>query len=91
MPLDLTDGATAAFAADDVWAQEPLAGLRREIWDGWLALASPALLDDIDPVALRGQLDAAVKRAIAGGADSARTEDFLRRLRSDDPVQADES
>lgn len=88
VPLDLTEGAMAAFAADEVWSQPPLPGLRREIWDGWLALASPTLLDDVDPVALRGQLDAAVKRAIeGGGTDSARTEDFLRRLRSDDPLQ----
>jgi hypothetical protein len=91
VPLDLTDGAMAAFAADEVWAQPPLTGLRREIWDGWLALASPTLIDDVDPVALRGELDAAVKRAVEGGTTSARTEDFLRRLRSDDPGQGDES
>jgi hypothetical protein len=88
VPLHLTEGAMAAFAADDVWTQPPLPGLRREIWDGWLALASPTLLDDIDPVALRGQLDPAVKRAIdGGGPESARAEDFLRRLRSGDPIQ----
>lgn len=88
VPLHLTEGAMAAFAADDVWTPPPLPGLRREIWDGWLALASPTLLDDIDPVALRGQLDPAVQRAIDGhGPESARAEDFLRRLRSDDPIQ----
>ena len=33
-----------------MWATEPLAGLRREIWVGWLSLASPTLFDDVDPV-----------------------------------------
>jgi len=50
----------ATFAADEVWLQEPLAGLRREIWTGWLALASPTLLQYVDnPPELRRLLDAA--------------------------------
>jgi len=36
------------FAADPVWTHEPLAGMRREIWAGWVALASPGRLDEIE-------------------------------------------
>ena len=83
VPLRLTVSATAAFAADDVWSHAPLAGLRREIWTGWLALTSPTLLDDVgDPSELRRLLDAAARRAVEGeNPDGAGAEDFLRRLR----------
>ena len=75
----------ATFAADPTWTQPPLAGLRREIWTGWLALASPTLLDDVgDPAELRRLLDAAAQHAAdaeegRGGA----TATFLDRLRAD--------
>jgi len=82
IPLHLNEGAIAAFASDSVWAVPPLAGMRREIWDGWVALASPSLLDETDPVALRQALDGAAKRALDGsGREHGRVEDFLRRLR----------
>ena len=82
VPLTLSEGAMAAFAADKVWSKPPLAGLRREIWNGWLALASVSLLDDVDPVELRRLLDKAAKRARnASGRERGRVEDFLHRLR----------
>jgi hypothetical protein len=56
--------------------------MRREIWDGWLALASPSLLDETDPVELHRALDGAAKRALeVSGREHGRVEDFLRRLR----------
>jgi hypothetical protein len=86
IPLALNEGASAAFAADAVWSTEPLTGLRREVWDDWLGLASPSLLEDVDPAMLRRLLDAAAERAVNdGGAGSARVEDFLRRLRDEPP------
>jgi hypothetical protein len=82
IPLQLNQGALAAFAADAVWGSPPLTGLRREIWDGWVALASPSFLDDTDPVELRQALDGAAQRALDGsGRERGRVEDFLRRLR----------
>ena len=82
IPLQLGEGAMATFAADEVWASKPLVGLRREIWNGWLALASATLLDDIDPEELRRILDPAAKRALdVSGREGGRVEDFLRRLR----------
>ena len=82
IPLHLPDGAIATFAADEAWSSPPLAGLRREIWSGWLALASPSLLEDIDPVDLRRALDGAAKRALGvSGREQGRVEDFLHRLR----------
>jgi Clp amino terminal domain, pathogenicity island component len=84
IPLHLNEGAIATFAADPIWSIELLAGLRREIWSGWLALASPTLLDDFDPGELRRVLDAAAEQAADGsGRDRARAEDFLRRLRDE--------
>jgi hypothetical protein len=83
VPLNLNEGAIATFAADEVWSSAPLAGLRREIWSGWLALASVSLLDEIDPVELRRVLDEAAKRALdVSGREQGRVEDFLRRLRT---------
>jgi ATP-dependent Clp protease ATP-binding subunit ClpA len=87
VPLRLSVAQMATFAADEVWSREPLVGLRREIWTGWLALASPTLMGDIgDPQELRRVLDAAAKRAVdadADGGDGAATADFLDRLRAD--------
>ena len=89
VPLNLGEGALASFAADEVWSEEPLARVRHEIWSGWLALASPTLLEDIDPTMLRRMLDAAAKRAgDVRGREQGRVEDFLRRLR-DDPSAED--
>jgi Clp amino terminal domain, pathogenicity island component len=82
VPLRLEVGAMAALANDDAWGAPPLAGLRREIWNGWLALASPTLLEDVDPGELRRALDAAAARARnASNAESERVQGFLRRLR----------
>jgi hypothetical protein len=81
IPLHVGYGAMAAFAADRVWSKKPLAGLQREIGRGWLSLASPSLLDDLDPKKVRRQLDAALARATKGRVESARAEEFLRRLR----------
>jgi hypothetical protein len=82
VPLNLDQGAMAAFAADVVWETAPLRGLRREIWDGWLALASPTLLDELDPDHLRRSLGGAVSRALeASSNEPGRVEIFLRRLR----------
>jgi hypothetical protein len=82
IPLHLGEGAIAKLAADEVWASPLLAGLRREIWNGWLALASDSLLEEIDPIELRAALDAAAKRALdVSGREQGRVEDFLRRLR----------
>jgi hypothetical protein len=82
VPLHLNEGAIAAFATDEVWSNAPLAGLRREIWSGWLALASVSLLDDVDPVELRRVLDEAAKRALdVSGRERGRVADFLHRLR----------
>jgi hypothetical protein len=82
VPLALNEGAIAAFAADEVWSSPPLAGLRREIWRGWLALASITLLDEVDPVELRRVLDGAAKRATdVSGRERGRVADFLDRLR----------
>ena len=82
IPLALDEGAIAAFAADEAWSSPPLAGLRREIWKGWLALASPSLLDEIDPTQLRRALDGAAKRANdVSGREQGRVEDFLHCLR----------
>jgi hypothetical protein len=84
VPLHLSEGSLATFAGDRAWATEPLVGLRREIWSGWLSLASPTLLDDADPSELRGALDAAATRALdQRGGDHGRVEDFLRRLRQE--------
>jgi hypothetical protein len=74
----------ATLAADAVWRTAPLAGMRREIRDGWLALASPTLLEDVDPDELRRALDGAVARALdASKAGPGRIQDFLRRLRGE--------
>jgi hypothetical protein len=82
IPLHLTEGATAALASDAAWSSPPLEGMRREIWEGWLALASPSLLDEANPVELRQVLDAAAKRALeVSGREHGRVDDFLRRLR----------
>jgi hypothetical protein len=81
VPLRLNEGSIARFAADEVWTREPLTRLRRELWSGWLALASPTLLDDVDPAELRRLLDAAAKRAVdRSGRDRGRVEDFLHLL-----------
>jgi hypothetical protein len=81
VPLHLNEGSIARFAADEVWAREPLTRLRRELWSGWLALASPTLLDDVDPLELRRLLDAAAKYAVdRSGRDRGRVEDFLHLL-----------
>lgn len=86
VPLRLNEGSIARFAADEVWTQEPLTWLRRELWSGWLALASPTLLDDVDPVELRRLLDAAAPRAVdRSGRDRGRVEDFLHLLQ--DPAR----
>jgi hypothetical protein len=82
IPLHLNEGAIAAFAGDQAWTSAPLAGMRRAIWNGWLALASPSLLDETDPGELRRALDGAAKRALdVSGREHGRVEDFLRRLR----------
>ena len=82
VPLRMDAGAMAAFANDEVWATPPLAALRRELWKGWVALASPTLLDDVNPEELRRVLDGAAVRALdAGDAEPERVPDFLRRLR----------
>ena len=82
IPLHLDEGAMATFAADAVWSSEPLAGMRREIWNGWLGLASVSLLEEAEPVELRRVLDEAAKRALdVSGRERGRVEDFLRRLR----------
>jgi hypothetical protein len=84
VPLHLSEGSLATFAADHLWAAEPLAGLRREIWTGWLSLASPTLLADADPSELRRALDSAATRALdQRGGDRGRVEDFLCRLRAE--------
>jgi hypothetical protein len=80
IPLRLGEGEMAAFAADAAWSAEPLARLAGEIWRGWLALASPTLLDDVDPDELRGALDAAAQRAREETHPAA---EFLLRLRRD--------
>ncbi len=82
IPLQLNEASAASFAADEVWSTQPLAALRREIWSGWLGLASPTLLDDVDPSELRRLLDGAAQRADdRRGRDRGQAEDFLRRLR----------
>ena len=84
VPLHLDEGSMATFAADEVWSREPLVRMRREIWSGWLAVASPTLLDDIEPPELRRMLDAAARRALdRRESDRGRVEDFLRRLREE--------
>jgi hypothetical protein len=84
IPLQLNDASAATFAADEVWSTQPLAALRREMWSGWLALASPTLLDDVDPAELRRLLDGAAKRADdRRGRDRGQADDFLRRLRGE--------
>ena len=84
IPLHLDAGAMATFAADEAWLSAPLAGMRREIWNGWLGLASPSLLDEVDPAGLRQALDGAAKRALdVSGREQGRVEDFLHRLRED--------
>jgi hypothetical protein len=84
VPLSLSEASAASFAADEVWSTQPLAALRREIWSGWLGLASPTLLDDIDPGELRRLLDGAAKRADdRRGRDRGQAEDFLRALREE--------
>ena len=89
VPLHLGEGALASFATDEVWSKEPLASTRHEIWSGWLALASPRLLEDIDPTVLRRVLDTAAKRAgDVRSRQQGRVEDFLRRLQ-DDPSAED--
>ena len=82
VPLHLDEGAMATFAADEVWSSAPLLGMRREIWNGWLGLASISLLEDVEPVELRRVLDEAAKRALnVSGRERGRVEDFLLRLR----------
>ncbi len=89
VPLRLQDAAMATLAADAAWTQPPLAGLRREIWRGWLALSSPTLLDHVDPAELRAALDAAVQRALVApdAEPGKRAERFLARLRSEPTVE----
>ena len=85
IPLHLNEGAMATFAADAIWSRAPLDELRLEIWNGWLSLASEALLDEVDPAELRRVLDGAARRAVnVSGRERGRVEDFLRRLREDD-------
>jgi hypothetical protein len=82
IPLHLDQGAMATFPAAAIWSQAPPSGMRREIWNGWLALASPTLLDEVDPVELERQPDGAAKHASdVRGREHGRIEDFTRRLR----------
>jgi hypothetical protein len=81
VPLRLEPAAMARFAADEIWSAAPFAALRRELWSGWVALASPTLLDDVDPHELRRALGAAVARASA--EPSTRVAEFLRALRAE--------
>jgi hypothetical protein len=84
VPLHLNEGSMATFAADEAWSKAPLEGMRRELWAQWLGLASPTLLEDVDPSELRRVLDAAAQRALdRGGRDRGRVEDFLRLLRTE--------
>ncbi|HEX4034839.1 MAG TPA: Clp protease N-terminal domain-containing protein, partial [Solirubrobacteraceae bacterium] len=85
VPLRMSVAAMAAFAGDEVWSKQPLAGLRREIWTGWLALASPTLLEDVgEPAELRQRLDGAVRRALDNAErDGGPAAEFLERLRAD--------
>jgi hypothetical protein len=85
VPLRMDLGAIATFAADEAWSRAPLAGLRREIWTGWLAVASPTLLEDIgDPRELRRLLDVAAQRAIdSDGGEGSAAAELLRRLRAE--------
>ena len=84
VPLHLAEGAIATFAGDEAWSSPPLAGLRCEIWNGWVSVASPSLLDDVDPAELRRALDGAASRALdVSGREQGRVEDFLHRLRED--------
>lgn len=83
VPQRLGDGAMAAFAADEVWMNPMLSRLRREIWRGWLGLASPTLLEDVEPEELRRLLDAAAARATSGSMHDDQAETFLRRLRQE--------
>jgi hypothetical protein len=81
VPLRMDYGAMSVFANDEVWQMPALAPLRREIWKGWLALASPTLLDDVGPDELRGMLDVAAARALeTSDAERERVPNFLRRL-----------
>ena len=82
VPLHLNEGAIARFAADEAWASAPLAGLRREIWTGWLALASDVAPGRGRPGGAARALDGAARRALdVSGRERGRVEDFLRRLR----------
>ena len=82
IPLALEPAELAAFANDAVWSSEPFTRLHREIWQGWLALASPTLLDDVSPGELRRLLDGACERACAGDrSEGARLRAFLDGLR----------
>ena len=84
VPLHLNEGSMATFAADEAWSKAPLAGMRRELWAQWLGLASPSLLEDVDPSELRRVLDAAAQRALdRSGRDRGQVEDFLRLLRAE--------
>lgn len=83
VPQRLGDGAMAAFAADEVWKNPMLKPLRREIWRGWLGLASPTLLEDVDPDELRRLLDTTAGRATIQSGHHERAENFLRRLREE--------
>jgi hypothetical protein len=83
VPQRLGDSAMAAFANDAVWMSPMLSGLRRELWRGWLGLASPTLLEDVDPEELRRLLDAAAARATGRTAEHEQAESFLRRLREE--------
>ena len=84
IPLRLGLAELAGFAADPIWSREPFTVVRREIWHGWVALASPTLLDDLDPGELRRLLDGACERARSGeDHEGARLNQFLGRLQED--------
>jgi ATP-dependent Clp protease ATP-binding subunit ClpA len=87
VPLRLSVDAMAAFAADEVWSTKPFVLLRREIWNGWLALASPSLLEEAaEPQELRRALDEALLRALeTGGHGDTAASEFLNRLREEPP------
>jgi hypothetical protein len=82
IPLAFEPAELVAFANDAIWSSEPFTRLRREIWQGWLALASPTLLDDVSPGELRRLLDGACERARgADRSEGGRLRGFLDGLR----------
>jgi ATP-dependent Clp protease ATP-binding subunit ClpA len=90
VPLRLEARAAALLESSPAWTREPLMAIRHQLERGRLLITADALLEAVDPRALRRALDEAVKQAdedasAARSREAALGEAFLAALREAPP------